>query len=265
MAAERLTIDELAHRSGTAASTIRMYQTRGVLPPPTREGRVGFYGDGHLARLRLVGQLQDDGFSLASIRQLVDAWEHGRGLDAVLGLEAQIAGTWAAETPLVLRPDELAARFPDGALSPELMQRALALGLVGVDGGNVVVQSPKFLEIGAQLAHLGIPLAEILDEYERLQTLTATIAEQFTQLFERHLWEPFVARGLPADDVRDLTGVLQRLSALAEGVVDVTLRQSLKGAAAGFLAGQAERLQDAGVLDAVRPLATAAGLELGAP
>ena len=44
---ERLTIDELAHHSGLPASTIRLYQTKGVLPPPTKQGRVGYYGEGH--------------------------------------------------------------------------------------------------------------------------------------------------------------------------------------------------------------------------
>lgn len=195
---------------------------------------------------------------------LVDAWENGRGLEAVLGLEAQIAGTWGAEEPLVLRPEELAAHFPDGELSPALVQRTLALGLIGIDGDRIVVHSPKFLEIGSELARLGIPIDDIVDEYERLQAVTAAVAEQFTHLFERHLWGPFVERGLPAEDVRELTDVLQRLSALAEGVVSVTLRQSLKRVATAFLAGQAEQLQEAGVLDTVRPLAAAAGLDLGA-
>jgi hypothetical protein len=42
------------------------------------------------------------------------------------------------------------------------------------------------------------------------------------------------------------------------------LRASLQRAAATFLAAQAERLDEAGLLDSVRPLAAAAGLELRA-
>jgi DNA-binding transcriptional MerR regulator len=260
---ERMTIDELAHRSGTAASTIRLYQTKGVLPPPAKSGRVGFYGEGHLARLRLIAEMQEKGFSLASIGRLVDAWENGRGLDAVLGLEAQIAATWGTEEPLNLRPGDFGALFP-GGLTPELVQRTMALGLVGIDGDRIVVNSPRFLEIGSELVRLGIPVEDVINEYERLQEVTKTVAERFTQLFERNLWGPFVERGLPAQDVRQLTEVLQRLSTLAEGVLTVSLRQSLKQAAATFLAQQAEQLQDAGVLDTVRPLAAAAGLELDA-
>lgn len=257
-----MTIDELAHRSGTAASTIRLYQTRGLLPPPAREGRVGFYGDGHLARLGLVAQLQEEGFSLASIGRLVDAWENGRSLDAVLGLEAQVAAAFGGEEPVYLRPEELAGRFPEGAVTPEVVRRTIALGLVGLDGDRIVVNSPRFLDIGSELAALGIPIGEVIDEYERLQEATAAVANRFTGLFERHLWAPFVASGLPAGEVRQLTDVLQRLSTLAEAVVSVTLRQSLKRAATAFLAAQAEQLQEAGVLEAVRPLAAAAGLDL---
>jgi DNA-binding transcriptional MerR regulator len=259
---ERMTIDELAHRSGTAASTIRMYQTKGVLPPPTREGRVGWYGVGHLARLGLVAQLQEQGFSLASISRLVEAWESGRGLEEVLGLEAQVVSTWGDEEPLVLEPEELGRHFPEGALTFEAVQRAMALGLVSLDDGQVVVHSPRFLDIGSELAGLGIPIDETLDEYEELERATAAVAERFTGLFERHLWGPFVERGLPADEVGNLVELLQRLTELAEGVVGVTLRRSLKRAAATFVASQAEQLQEAGVLDTVRPLAAAAGLDL---
>jgi len=259
---ERMTIDDLAHRSGTATSTIRLYQTKGVLPPPTRQGRVGYYGLGHLARLRLIAQLQDQGFSLASIGRLVDAWESGRGLDDVLGLEAQVVASWGDEEPVHLRPEELGAHFPEGSLTPEAVQRALTMGLVGFEDDKIVVRSPRFLEIGSELASLGIPIDETLDEYEELVAATTAVAGRFTGLFERHLWGPFAERGLPPDEVVHLIEVLQRLSGLAEGVVAATLRQSLKRAAAAFVASQAEQLQEAGVLDTVRPLAAAAGLDL---
>jgi len=247
---ERMTIDELAQRAGTASSTVRLYQTRGLLPPPTRQGRVGYYGAGHLARLRLVAQLQEEGFSLASIGSLVDAWEQGRSLEDVLGLEAQVTAVWGTEPPLRLRPEELAARFPDRQLSAALFARTVALGLLGIEGDHFVVHNPRFLEIGAELAALGLPLDEIVEEYARLVEVTATIAGRFTDLFQRHLWDA----GRPAD-IGDLVSTLQRLSALAEGIVGLTLRQSLRRAAATFLISQKD-------LDELRPLAAAAGLEL---
>src|SRR5580700_6386421 len=106
-----MTIEELAGLAGAPTSTVRMYQSRGLLPPPTRRGRVGFYGPGHLARLRLIAQLQEQGFSLASIKRVVDVWESGRGLEDIMGLEAQVATAWGPEEPLRLAADEFAARF----------------------------------------------------------------------------------------------------------------------------------------------------------
>jgi len=42
----QLTIEELASQAGTATTTVRMYQSRGLLPPPERRGRIGYYGQG---------------------------------------------------------------------------------------------------------------------------------------------------------------------------------------------------------------------------
>ena len=51
---------------------------------------------------------------------------------------------------------------------------------------------------------------------EALQDMADSIAGRFTAVFERNMWEPFVAAGLPADQIRPLTESLQRLSTLAE-------------------------------------------------
>src|SRR3712207_2361123 len=83
-----MTIDELARRAGTTSRNVRAYQERGLVPPPDRAGRVGVYGEGHLARLRLIASLLDRGFSLASIGELLRAWEAGHSVRDVLGLEA---------------------------------------------------------------------------------------------------------------------------------------------------------------------------------
>jgi DNA-binding transcriptional MerR regulator len=83
-----LTIDELARRVGLPVRTIREYQTTGLLPPPTRRGRVGMYGRNHEHRLELVRRLQARGYSLAGIRDLLESWRDGGDLGEVLGLVA---------------------------------------------------------------------------------------------------------------------------------------------------------------------------------
>ena len=256
---ESLTIEELAREAGTATSTVRMYQAKRLLPPPVRRGRVGFYGPGHLARLRLIAQLQEEGFSLASIRQLVDAWESGRSLDDVLGLEAQVAVVWNEEEPVRLETDRYSALFGDQVVSPENFGRAVEMGLVSIADGEIMVMSPKLLEIGAELARTGIPVDEALDELEALRGLASSIAERFTGVFERHMWTRFVEDGLPADEVRGLTTSLRRLGALAEDVVGVALREALRRKASEFFVEQAAKLEKAGVLSERHPLAQLAG------
>src|SRR5919199_2656942 len=96
---ERMTVDELAQRAGTPPRNVRNYQTRGLLPPPRLVGRVGYYDEGHLGRLRLIAQLQDQGFSLAGIAELLRAWEQGRSLADLLGFEHALTAPWSDEEP----------------------------------------------------------------------------------------------------------------------------------------------------------------------
>jgi DNA-binding transcriptional MerR regulator len=97
-ARERLTVDELAHRSGLTTRTIRAHQSAGLLPGPRLDGRIGCYGPDHLRRLAVITRLQRRGYSLAAIADLLTAWDDGRTLSEVLGLEpVPAAGDWADE------------------------------------------------------------------------------------------------------------------------------------------------------------------------
>jgi len=135
-----MTIEQLASQADTATSTVRMYQTKGMLPPPVRRGRIGYYGPGHLARLRLIADLQEQGFSLASIKRLTEAWEDGRSLDDVLGLETQVASVWAREEPVRLGLREFRKRFPGQRVTPAIMTRAIRMGLISVDTSGILVR-----------------------------------------------------------------------------------------------------------------------------
>ena len=258
----QMTIEQLAGKAGTATTTVRMYQSKGLLPPPQRRGRIGYYGQGHLARLRLIAQLQEQGFSLASIKQLTDAWESGRGLDDILGLETQVAAIWAPEPAARLKLSEFKELFGGQRITPAVISRAVRMGLVGFDGTSITVKSPKLLAIGLELVRAGIPVKEMMDELEALQGIADSIAGRFTAVFERNMWEPFVAAGLPANQIRPLTQSLQRLSALAEAVIDVVLRDAMRRQAGEFLAQQATRLDSADIPDQLRLLARAADLDL---
>ena len=64
-------IGELAREAGITVRTLRYYQERKLLPPPRREGRIGWYSQAHLDRLRVIGQLLDRGHTLGGIGELL--------------------------------------------------------------------------------------------------------------------------------------------------------------------------------------------------
>jgi DNA-binding transcriptional MerR regulator len=245
-AAATMTIEQVAAEAGLPVSTLRMYQHRGLLAPPEKRGRVGYYGRDHLDRLRLIAELQERGFSLASIKELADGLADGRSLNDVLGLSAE-QGLWAAEEPAVIEASELVERFGADDITPELLQRTVALGLVELtDDGRVRVMSPRFLEIGTQLGALGIPTDEIIDEYVALRAATDEIADRFTAVFERNIWDPLTADGVGADHVAGIAASLEQLGQLAQAVVDLTLAQAVQRRAQQFLDQQAAALASRG-------------------
>jgi DNA-binding transcriptional MerR regulator len=88
-----MTIDELAAVTGTTTRRIRSLQTLGLLPHPELHGRTGLYDSGHRGRVAAILRLQDDGFSLASLRVLFDALRRGQPLAAVLGVAEPTVST----------------------------------------------------------------------------------------------------------------------------------------------------------------------------
>jgi DNA-binding transcriptional MerR regulator len=231
---DELTVEDLAREAGVPVSTVRLYQSRGLLPAPERRGRVAFYGAGHLARMHLIGRLQEDGFSLASIKHLVDAWEQGRGLTDLLGLEERVAG-WDRK-PVKMSPVELAAFLPGAELTPETVQRSQRLGLIDVaDDGTLTVPDLELLRVGSDLMHLGVPADEVLDEYEALLEAVRPTTARFVALFERHFLAPVEAQGFTVEGVRSLSETLDRLRDLSTRVVTAAMRQAFAEAATAKL------------------------------
>ncbi len=67
-----LTLDELTERVGMSVRNVRFYTTKRLVPPPLRRGRSGYYSADHVARLELVRELQNHGFTLSAIKGYVD-------------------------------------------------------------------------------------------------------------------------------------------------------------------------------------------------
>jgi DNA-binding transcriptional MerR regulator len=227
-------LDTLAAAAGLATTTVRLYQQRGLLPGPRLVGRTGWYGPAHLGRLRLIARLQDQGFSLAGIGRLLESWGQGRDLTDLVDVDAQIDALLPPRSAVVLDPAELAARFPPGALTPDLVGRAVALGLVEPTAdGRMRVADVRFVDVGADLGRLGVPLDVVLDEWQHLVAHTDDIAERFVAVFEAHLSPE------GGTDTRHLAATLARLQHHAGQVLLAALDASMARVAAERLGGRA--------------------------
>ena len=64
-------LNDLCQQSGVTARTVRYYVQQGLLPSPGL-GAGARYGEGHLARLRLIRRLQAEHLPLAEIRRRLE-------------------------------------------------------------------------------------------------------------------------------------------------------------------------------------------------
>ncbi|MDU0289964.1 MerR family transcriptional regulator [Saccharothrix longispora] len=224
-----MTVDELAVGVGLPGSTIRMYQTKGVLHPPRRQGRVAFYDASHVERLALVQRLQSRGFSLPAIAELVKAREQGASVAQVLGVgDEEGPDDWVR-----VRVRDIRRLVPMGDVRPRLLVRALQLGLLRWRRGWPHTRRWA-LEAGGRLAGLNVPCDDVLDSFEKLRRATDCIAADFVEVFERRLW-PALADGAAEDDQLDrVRALLVELTYTAETAVVGTLRESIRDAAEEF-------------------------------
>lgn len=214
-------IDELAREGGTTVRNVRAYQDRGLLHPPRRTGRAGLYSAGHLARLRLIGSLLERGYTLANIAELLEAWERGQDVGAVLGLETALVSPASAARGEVVDAGALAEAFgPDAA---GLVGDAVAVGVLEpVEGGRYAVVDPLILEVGRLLVAAGVPLAEVLVAAGALRSHVEALARVFVGLVEAHVVEP-MPDPMPPQDARELASLVASLRPLAADVVAAEL------------------------------------------
>ncbi|MCQ9183747.1 MerR family transcriptional regulator [Streptomyces sp. IBSBF 2953] len=197
--------EELAAEAGITVRTLRFYRERKLLAPPRREGRIAWYDDHHLARLRTISALLERGHTLTGIAELADALDQGSDVAELIGV-----GGPTEEEPVRLTPEELAARF-EGQVTPENLATALDLGYLGTDGDDIVHISRRLLDVSSALVAEGIPLAEVLAAGVRVREHADALAELFTDLILRHTTE----KDLP------------RLRPLARSVVEAELSLAL--------------------------------------
>ncbi|WP_065487738.1 MerR family transcriptional regulator [Streptomyces sp. PTY087I2] len=198
-------MEELAKEAGITVRTLRFYRERGLIPPPRREGRIAWYDDHHLARLRTIAGLLERGHTLNGIADLAATFESGRDVAEVLGL-----GEPTEETPVRLTPEQLADYF-EGEVTPENLAAALDLGYLATDGDEIVHISRRLLEVSAELVREGVPLSTVLSSGRRVREHAEALADIFVRVLHAHTKETEPAQLRP----------------LARAVVDAELSMAL--------------------------------------
>ncbi|MFK0108062.1 MerR family transcriptional regulator [Streptomyces sp. NPDC091217] len=225
-------IEDLAHRSGTSVRTVRAYQDKGLLPRPERRGRANLYSDVHLTRLHQIADLLARGYTLASIKELLDAWDTGRGLGGVLGLVTEAEGPWTDEEPARLSRADLDARF-GGTPDEGAVAEALQLGVLEpVDGdpGSFLVPSPQELAVAVELHAAGVPLTAIADHLRELRVQVEHIAARFLEFTTEHVFARYLDEPDHRTDAKaaEAASLVRRLRPLAQQTVDAELARAMR-------------------------------------
>jgi DNA-binding transcriptional MerR regulator len=228
-------VEQLSARSGVAVDTIRYYQSKGLLDPPRREGRVAWYGDGHLERLGRIRSLQQRGFTLATIVRLVSG-ELDAADEALLG---ELSG-WhdgpsepSAAVPGTPPTDPAPPGFDDGTEDHGIGSESGPLLTIGelaevtgvplallkaVEAEGLLIprrlggqdrytgEDVAAARAGLLLLEWGIPLSALLDLSRRHHEATQAVAAEAVSMFSTHVRGPLRRAHPPAEADTDRGG-----------------------------------------------------------
>lgn len=238
-APREMTIDELAQVTGMTVRNIRAHQSRGLVPPPQVRGRTGFYGEQHLNRIKLIQELQEEGFSLKLIKRLIDS--SGGRADEVLRFSRAVRRPFGDE-PRPVTPVELTRRW--GTAEPSLFRRAVDLGVVRERGdGTLEEPNPRLGRVTTELAQIGVPAEAALGAAAELKQHAEGVSEVFVELFIDQVWEPFDRAGRPAERWPEIRDAIERLRPLAAESLLAFFELAMNGAVESAFGPRLERIR----------------------
>ena len=229
-----LTIEQLAAETGLSVRNIRSHRARALLQPPVVRERVGYYGPEHIARLRLIRELQADGFNLRAIKRLVERAPEPS--DQILSVLELIQQPFETEQPQVFTLEELRRRF-DVDEPEALLARAEQLGiLLPVGEDRYEAPAPSLIDVAAELAARGVPLHHALAVLTKVRESARSVSRQFIRLFLEDVFRPFEAEGMPPARWPEIAEAIERLRPMSAQVVlaiyQLTMSEEVENATA---------------------------------
>src|SRR5437588_1905033 len=186
-------IEQLARAAGVAVDTIRFYQGKGLLDAPRRDGRVTWYGDAHVERLKRIRELQQQGFTLTVIQRFLSG-------ELEASDEALVAAVTHPPAPQTLTLADLAER--SGVAEPLLLSLQHAGLLVPIDGADDPLYPADDLEAiaaGMKLIAAGVPIGALIDLGKDYAAAVDRTAREAVDLFDRHVRERIQSEGGEAE------------------------------------------------------------------
>ena len=184
----RYRVEQLAAACEVSVDTVRYYQSRGLLEPPAREGRVAWYGPEHIERIREVRGLQRKGLTLAAIKHVVEGDLGKPDADLAAAVAAARGDTVEEE---LLGLDEFAQR---SGVPASLIQAVEREGIrFGIEVDGVERYTPADIEMvrGAlRLLEFGLPLGELLALARDTNEAMTALAARAVELFDEHVRKP---------------------------------------------------------------------------
>ncbi|MFP5352486.1 MAG: MerR family transcriptional regulator [Actinomycetota bacterium] len=242
-------IDELSVTTGTRVDTIRYYQSKGLLPPPRREGRVALYTDEHVERLGRIRDLKDKGFTLASIKRLLD----GDLEEADLRLAETVLGAarHASSAGRLMPLQELAERTGVSATLLEAVEREGLIEAVVENGERYYTEADATtVARGLELLSAGLPLSELLSLARDHDRVMREIAQRAVDVFIRFVRDPLIAQHASSGEAPQK--LVEAFNSMLPATTDLVSRHFERLLIREGLARLAEE-GDAAELEAVHP------------
>lgn len=223
-----LTLDELTNRVQMSVRNVRFYTTKGLVPPPIRRGRSGYYTPDHVARLELVTELQAHGFTLAAIEKYVASIPSDATPEEI-ALRRTMLAPWQADLPVEMTRTELEQRV-DRRLSKADLDTLHELGIVFRAGKGKYEVALSQLSVGLGLLDLGFPLEAAKVAAEIYRKHGQQIAEELHEVFRRMIWPVYKESGATPETISEVVKALKPLSIASlvsayEAGMDETRRQ----------------------------------------
>ncbi len=223
----QLTVEQLAAEAGMSVRNIRAHQARGLLAPPEVRARVGYYGPEHIAQLRLIRELQDQGFNLGGIKRLID--DTGGTAQRLISFRRALTAVPDGEPHETLTLGELARRFRVSAdEAPAVLDRAVALGVLVPAGPNrYEVPSPSLLRLAEEVTEHGVSLPSTLDALDEIVRHCDSVSRSLVEVFLSEVWKPFQQADMPPERWPEIEQAVERLRPIASEALMAIFQQRL--------------------------------------